>query len=472
MTAKKSILLSVLDTFSKKEHRELRKWLQSPAHNQREDVLDLYTGLLEHDHLGDDKNPAKEIMFELTYPGEPYDDARLRQVMHFLLKAVEEYLLYQELMDDEVRGRILLTRVYRQRQLSKSFQRAVDQARSLQEKIPFRNRQFLQNEYYIEYERYAYLSGLRRTVPLNLQELGDALDASYLANKLRLACLMLAHQTVYKADYDMGLLQEVLNLVEEKHYTEVPAIAIYYYSYKAIQDTGTEGHFEQLKKQIFDHGDLFPETEIRDIYLLSINYCIGRMNAGVTSFVREAFDLYKNGLEKKILIQNELVSRWTFRNVVTNGTMLKEFDWTERFINEYKVYLEEQYRENIVHYSMAKLHFEKKEYDQAMRLLAQMEYDDILMNLAAKTMLLKMYYESDELDILDSLLESVRVYMRRKKVIGYHKDNYQNIIALTRKLTNINPFEKDQLKRLREEVSATNPLTERRWLLEQIDDML
>jgi hypothetical protein len=468
MVVKKSILLHVLDAFSKKELRELRKWLQSPIHNQREDVLALFTLLVDQDLLGEDKNPAKELLFEFAYPDAPFDDARLRQTMHFLLKATEEYLLHQELMNDEVQGRILLARVYQRRQLNKSFQRAIDQAESLQERLPYRNRQYLQNAYFLEYERYTYLSGLRRTVPLNLQEVGNALDVSYLASKLRLACLMLAHQTVYKADYDTGLLEEVLQLVEDKHYTDIPAIAIYYYSYKALKSKDDETYFNHLKKQIFDHGDLFPESEIRDIYLLSINYCIGRMNAGVEGFVRQAFDLYKHGLEKKILIQNGLVSRWTFRNVVTNGTMLKEFEWTERFIQNYQQYLEDQYRENIVHYSMAKLHFEKKEYDQSMRLLAQMEYDDILMNLAAKTMLLKMYYERDELDALDSLLESMRVYMRRKKVIGYHKSNYQSIISLTRKLTHLNLYDKDSTKRFREEVLATNPLTERRWLLEQV----
>jgi len=164
-----------------------------------------------------------------------------------------------------------------------------------------------------------------------------------------------------------------------------------------------------------------------------------------------------------------LLSRYTFRNLVTNGTYLKEFAWVENFIVQYKPFLEERHRESIVHYSQAKLHHEKGDYPKAMKLLNQVEYDDILMNLTAKTMLLKMYYEQEEFDALESLLESMRSYMRRKKVIGYHKANYKNIIRYTKKLLKVNPFNKTAIAKIQEEVKDVNPLTEQEWLLRQLN---
>ena len=38
----KSVLTEIVLSLSKKEIRDLNKWLQSPAHNQREDVVNLF----------------------------------------------------------------------------------------------------------------------------------------------------------------------------------------------------------------------------------------------------------------------------------------------------------------------------------------------------------------------------------------------------------------------------------------------
>lgn len=467
----KSRLIQIFRTFSKKEVRDLRKWLQSPSHNQREDVVALFEYLVQNEHLDEENALAKEEVFANVYPGLAYDDAQMRQVMHFLLKSVEEFLIYEEWVEDPVKARITLARVYRRRQQGKLFQRTIDSAKELHEKQPLRNMTYLENTYLLEQEQYNYLSGLRRTVPLNLQEVSDALDIHFISTKLRQACLMLAHQTVFQTEYQIGLLPQVIGFVEQHAPFDVPAIAIYYHSYKALKERNSESHFQQLKEALLRYEDHFPESEIRDIYLLAINYCIGRMNAGVPEYVRETFELYRRGLEKKILLQDGFVSRFTFRNVVTNGTLLEEFDWTEHFIRDFQQYLEDQYRESIVHYSMAKLYFEKKDYGQAMPLLHQVEYDDILMTLNARTMLMKMYYELDEFNALDSLLESMRMYMRRKKVIGYHKANFKNIIHLTKKLANVNPYEQKHTKQLQAEIESANPLTEKKWLLAQLENI-
>ena len=99
----------------------------------------------------------------------------------------------------------------------------------------------------------------------------------------------------------------------------------------------------------------------------------------------------------------------------------------------------------------------------------QADYDDILLTLVAKTMLLKIYYELDEINALDSLLGSMHTYLQRKKVMGYHQSNYKNIIRYTRRLLRVAPYDDNQKQKLKAEIEQTNPLTERKWLLEQLD---
>jgi hypothetical protein len=464
-----SHLITVLKTLSKKEARDLKKWLNSPVHNQREDVVLLFEYLLTGEHLADDKFLQKERVFSKIYPGEAFEDAKLRQSMHFLLKSLEEFLIYQELREDEVRSRMALSSVYRKRKLDKAFQKTIKSIETLQENAPYRDEQYLRNEYLLQLEKYTFQEGKKRTVKMNLQEMSDALDLTFLADKLRQSCLMLAHQAVYKAQYDIGFLNEVLAFIEKGDFLQHPAIAMYYYGYKAISDESGQDYFQSLRQEIQKHKNYFPHSELRDIYLMAINYCVARINLGHAEMRKELFELYRNGIEDKILIEQNELSRFTFRNIINLGTALKEFEWINSFIDEYQDYLALQHRENFVHFSRAKLHFAKREYKQAMRMLAQSDFDDILTNLYSKSMLIIMYFEEEEIDALESLLESMRTYMRRKEVLGTHKVIYSNLIKYTRKLIRINPYDKDEKNKLKEEIERTSPLPEKEWFLKQLE---
>lgn len=464
-----SNLVVILKALDKKEFRELRKWLRSPAHNQREDVIDLFEYLTNNKRLEKSKLLEKERVFRKIFPKEPYDDAKLRQTMHFLLKAVEEFLVYSEMGEDEVRQRTVLASVYRKRKLDKVFQRTIRQVEALQEDPVYQDENYLRNEYLLQREKYIFWVDSRQQVQIDLKEISDALDYTFLADKLRQSCLVISHQKVYKADFKIGLIEEVLKYVEEQRLFHIPAVAIYYNVYKALTSENSETYFQRLRSAIAQFGPLFPQNEIRDIYLMAINYCIRRVNEGEKYFIQESFNMYKAGFEKGYLIENNFISRYTFYNVVAIALGLKEYDWIRHFLEEYQQFLEEKHRANTVDYCQARLYFEQKDYTRAMRLLAQIEFDEILINLRAKVMLLKIYHELDEADALDALLESMRTYINRKKGLGYHKHTFTNLIRLTKKLVRVNPFDAAQRKKLQSEIMETNPLTERAWLLEQLE---
>ena len=348
----------------------------------------------------------------------------------------------------------------------------MDISQQLQQQQPYRNHHYFENEYALQFEHYSYLSGLGRDTPLNLQEVSDANDIAYLTNKLKLSCIMYSHQAVFKTEYQMPLLEEVLKNIEANpDYLNIPAIAIYYYSYKAIAEKKKEKYFDLLKKQIEQYSALFPADEIRVIYLLAINYCIGQINAGKPEYYKVSFEFFDLGIRKNIFLEGGIVSRFTFSNAIIAALNLGKYNWADEFITTYSPYLDKKHKENYVRFYRARLFFERKQYDKAMPLFAQYESDDILMNLLAKTMLLKMYYELNEFSALDSLLDSMRTYIQRKKVMGYHKSVFKNLLRYSRKLLKVMPNDADQIQKLKTEIENADPLMERKWLLEQLEKM-
>ena len=142
------------------------------------------------------------------------------------------------------------------------------------------------------------------------------------------------------------------------------------------------------------------------------------------------------------------LSRWTFKNIVSAGLSLKEYNWVENFIKNFNQFLEEEYRESFMSYNYAKLYFEKGAHDKALEVFQRSVFNDFLTNIDSKIIQLKIYFEMDEIRLIESLLESMRAYLQRKKVMGYHKANYKNIIRYTKKLIKVNPYSKAQIEKV------------------------
>ena len=228
-------------------------------------------------------------------------------------------------------------------------------------------------------------------------------------------------------------------------------------------------YFDTFKKLIIKHQNLFPTSEIRVLYIMAINHCIQKINQeGGSTYLQEAFSLYRLGIEKDFLITNGIISRFSYRNIVSSGLKLQEFDWVSNFIHQYKKHLEKAVRESTFHYCLSRYHYETGDYLEAMKILQQNKYKDLISNLAAKTLLMKIYYEHQENNVLEYFLISFEAFIKRKKEIGYHKANYLNIIRLMKKMLTLNPFDKKAKLKLQEEVKTTQPLSERVCFLEQL----
>lgn len=462
-------LSDLFKELSFQEMRELAKYLRSPLFNQQQKTIELFEYMRKRMNRG----WKNENIFKHLFPNERYDIKKIHHLNSKLLHHIESYLAWKEFKTDHIQHDLYLLKAYRKKNMDKSFVRLKKQIEKKLDETPHRNESYHHLQYQIQKEQFQNNRESGRTVEFNLQEISNVQDIHFISDKLKHACNILSHQTMYKKTYDLGLLDEVIKKLDKNpHYLELPAISIYYHAFMALSDNGNAQSFNALKKLLDQSIKHFFPSEQRDVYILAINFCIRRINSGDKEFMREVFNLYQTGLRDKVFIENGILSRWTYNNIIVAALKLEEFDWAENFIYDYKKSLDEKTREDSFNYNLAKFHFEKKDYQKTMPLLIQTKYDDLLHNLGAKTMLAKMYYELSEWDALDNLLDSFRVYISRKKDIGYHKENYTNIISFFKKMVKINQYEKEALFDLKSQITTTKILTEREWLLNQIEALI
>ena len=464
---KKSKLLDVFLSISNKEIKEISLFIRSPFYNRRQTVVDLFDFLVENKDLPEGAL-SKEKAWKYVFPNQEYEDSKMRYTMSFLLQVLKEYLINQEFKKDKTYSHILLCRALRHRGIDNLFEKEMGATIDWQEKQSFRDAHFHYNNYLLGIERETYLAQKTRAIDPELQTSVDELTSFYISDMLRQSCGALSLQSLMQRDYTLNFLKEVLEHVEHNDYSDKPAIGVYFNGYKALKDLDDEESFKQLKLLIERHWPDFPMEESRNIYVLAINCCIKRLNRGNRAYIREGFELYKSGLENKVLLENGVLSKYTYDNAARLGLALKEFDWVEFFLKSYKSYLPASDRENIFTYSLAVFYFQKPDYENAMELLLKVDFKDVLNNLDARRMLLRMYYELGEYNALESLLESFKVYLNRQKNIGYHKDHYVNLIYFINKMLRTNLDDRGQKNKLIKEIESRSSVAEKSWLLEQL----
>jgi hypothetical protein len=475
----KTLLYEALSSLSPAELREFGKFVRSPFFNLKPQLVALFDYFHQCRENGEkpDTEQAYSALERAIVPSPkgrkrhkaPDADQKLRLANSSLLALLEKYLAYKEKFEDADRAKIRVAAAYRKRNLGKHFQIVWREARQGRERLPWRHADYFHDLNLLEWEQYQFIAATQRTVPLNLQEVSDQMDTAFIARKLRLACAALSHQVVFNTEYKVGMLDMILQYVEAENLVQIPTVGLYFYCYKFLTEAESDAHFERFREMLFAHAELFPPDELRSFYLLAINFGIKKINESAEGWLRATLDLYKSALERDLLLENERLSRFAFNNIVAIALRTGELDWAEQFILQYKPRLERQWREVTASLNLARVAYARRDFKAALLNLQRSDYKDLFNNLTAKTLQLKIYYETSEYALLESHLSSMQNFIRRHAGIGYYRTNYGRIVHFTRQLMTLNFSNTKATAALREQIEKEEVLTEKEWFLEMLD---
>ena len=462
-------VFELIKTLEAAEIRDMRIILRSDWFNYREDVRLLFDILVRAVASGRGEMPEKAAVFKKIYPEKTPDDRLLRLLGSWLTDAIEDYLRWKSLAAQPAGNYLVLASAYRKKNLPTLFQKNIRRAQECLEQQPVRNADYLRQKHDVMAENFRFEAATKRTEALQVQEMSDALDHWFFAQKLRQICTALSHQNVFKTEYKFSLLEPILEQIERDNLLRYPAIDLYYHCYIVLSEPDNEAGFARFLEKIVQHGTCFPEEELRDLYVLGLNFCTRRINEGSQAHVRAGFELYRAGFEKKIFLVDGVLSRFTYRNAAALGLLLGELEWVRTFLEEFRTFIEPRYRDSNYYFSLARWEYEMKNYDAALLLLQHSESDDLLAALAARTLAAKILFNIGAFDALHSHLDAMQIFLKRHKEISYHRANYVNFIRFTRKLATATAGQKAELQTAIQQEKA---VSEKKWLLEIVNDEL
>lgn len=462
-----SKVILLLQSFSNQEFREFSKFLQSPFFNKKKDVLLMYEALRKAAPDFNKHKIERHFIMKKVYPKQAFEEKKYKYLSNLLLKLAERYISLKETESREMIQEYHLMNAYVKRGLDKNYNFIYNKAQTVQEKSLRRDSNFYYREFLLKNVAAEHFD--RKKVRKNnrhLEELIQTLDIYYLANKLKYTCHILNNNKFISGNAQTQLPLEIIHLLNRNDFSSYPAIHLYFNLYQLMTEEN-EAFFSETKKSLAQYQQTFDQEELKEIYYYLINYCITQLvkNTNTDYYLLELHRMYQEGIASELLLEDGFLSPWTFKNAIKIGLRLEKFDETASFIEVNKIRLKPEFRTDAYHYNMAELFYKKKDLEKSIGHLNNVDYSDIFYILGSKKLLLKIYYETNEYDALESLLSSFQTYLKRNKLIS--EDNRKTYLNFTRSLNKIIKDEnnKHQLKEL---IENTSPLTDKNWLLQII----
>lgn len=408
--------------------------------------------------------PKHLTMFDLVCKNKSLDKISVedRLIQSDLYKMIEKYIVMQKAVaDDKYCGQTLLE-TFRLQENQKLFDTFLNKERET-------NLQNPDTEYgaILAYEKWKFDLLKSRFTNVEIDTIVSLNDRALILQKLKLSVNLASQSTLITKDQNFGLLPKILTYIEQQEMDKHDDIGLYYYCWMMMNFSKEERWFEKFDTLFKKVSDAIADDEKSLLYFQGINFCIRRYNNGEKEYGHILMNYYVEGLDKGYLLSNGWLSRNTYRNICTIAIRLQRMDEAKKITIEYKDLLRHVDRESAYHFNLANMAFSEKKYDEAITSMQKVDFDDHLANLFAKTLLLKIYYESGQFRLLDSHLDAMQVYLQRQKIVGYHRINYDKMIKYTKKILKQNPYDKDGKEKLIVEISQESSVTDKEWLVKQ-----
>lgn len=472
---KKSKIITLLSQLSVREQIRFKDYVHAAFFNKHEATQRLLDCLLTFAPDFQSEKMNKAAVYGQVFPNKTYQEVKLNYVISKLVDLLSDFLAYEEYATNKYRKKYYSLKAVHRLQVPKQEASLIRKYELLQEQ-----------QWYVEasdyYEQFLFY-GIRNQIHLgkeqrlfdaNLQLQNNALDYFYFAQKLKIACDMLSRNVVIQANYEATYIETLVGQVEDAAFNmeEHPCIHIYYQILKTLKG-GLESDYQVLKELIEQYATVFLPDELLLIYDYAENYCIRQINNGAIHFYYEFLDLYKQKLERDLLLKDGYLPESDYKNIVTAGVRIKDFEWVERFIHERKKQLHPDVQENAFNYNLAVFYYATKQYTEALRLLVTIHFTDIAYGVGAKNIQLQSYYELEEFEALLSLLDTFRLYVRRHKTQSdYRKKANLNMLKIVKKVVKLKEksmtITTKQLEKEKEVLiqlyETTSPLSNADWI--------
>lgn len=472
-------ILKTLQTLDPATFRRLGDAFASPYFTNSPLLLKLYTLLKKEYPAFDTRKLNKEKIFKALYPGKPFNDGALRVLVREFARITEDFVVFESLKNDESSHLKMLTRWYGEHNLYAEFEKSTHTLLAKMEIQPYRDVEYF-NDAAGLYASYFFHEGTEKHTLDDqvLTQLMESMDRSYILFKMRVASEMKNRERILSKQYDIPLLNETIALGAAELLKDNLPFRMYNMLFTMYPESDNPETFYALKDLFTTEiGKLRPFDQSMMITQLC-NYAVLQLNKGNNRFSKELFELYQLAITYNLLLSNGKIEAAVYQNIVSSGCREKELVWTKEFVKEYTPFLDADIRQDCQTMALAMISFNQSEYDQAIQLITKHHFFNVLIQINARTILAKAWFEKFILnyDCYDQLiyqLDANEKFTRRNNIVSrLKKEENLNFLMTLRQLVLLITEKKPASfvrSRLENNLNSRYPIISKDWFLLKID---
>lgn len=469
-------LIQSLDTRTRKK---ARSFLISPYFNTNETLVKCFDYIDQQVSRG--QSIDKQKLWVKLFGKTPYKDIKLRKIFHDITQALRSFFAVESLMahpSAKLKSEIDFCKNHN---IIELHNRYLSELNEQANETSLSSRALL--DIYFSAIDVGDLVTDSRVRDKGLKDakifddfdlLKNVLYTGFLTEVIRLTILKRDHDSIrginLNGSNDFFITEQMLREIGD-HVLSNDLLEIYLDIHKSIFQDDQELDSLAILEALKDFGR-DKRKEIKFLYEYLNNYLTRQSNLGNKMYF-ELFMLYKFGLQQEYIVRVNQIDAVYYENIVMVACRSKEYSWALNFIDEYYSYLAPEYRQSAYSFSKARIYNNMGNHDEVIKVLMNVEYENLTYKLNSRIMLMMAFYELDELDPLDSTIKSFKVFLRRNRNISSRrKNNFRDFCDVVFHLVKaIERKDKERVKKALTVMNGNPGIPSSWWLKEKIQEV-
>jgi hypothetical protein len=421
--------LDILKSLSPEDVKSLGDFLKSPYFNSKETVVKLHKEIIR---MHPDYKPEKfeyEKMYKKIYGGE-FKEQTMKNLYSEFGGLLKKFIAHQNLEENESTFQLSLVNGLHERGAFAQSLKNIEVFKAKISEQKEKDEDDLLSLYLLDnVKNYDYIASGKFNLDDYHSNVNICID--------RLICYFMeilfyysredllvlkAYNVKKRKDFLKEAFLEAFDTEKffktDDSYFPSHSIKVRYLLFKYFFKDVTEEEFYELKKIIFENLSNFTDELKTECWGNLVTLILLKFVAKDKKFYNEAIsiskyfdelDYFKSSPKAKISIS-------LYRDVFGTALVVNDFEWAEYFINKYCSHLEGAV-ENERNYSLGRLSFQLKKYEQSLEYLSKVIFLQVYEKINVRFYLLMNYIELKSYQPAISMLNSIRQFYLESKEI-------------------------------------------------------
>jgi hypothetical protein len=482
----KNEFFSLLRKLNPDERGRLTGFLSNSYYSHNKNLISLFKYLTRFHPDYNISQKDKTDIFTGIYGNIPYNDSSYRSLMHLLKARVEDFLVIEIALKDEKFKKFTLMKYFYDNNIDGIFDKSTHKIeKGLKEKLNDFSSEDLLVSYHLEVLKYNYHKTRTKILhSKNVELKSSMINNSGVYLSLHFFIEMVSDFVIQKTlkssfEYKSRIslnIDEILDLKKfELIFTGATLNQVYHLYlllFKTFSDPANEDHYLMYKKAVEDALDKLDTSDAAFHSSCLVSYCIMKKNQGKNDkYETELWNLYQLILEKRLYAnsRNRYLDLSLYRAILFLGIRLKLHDQVKGFIENYHSEVDPKEIKNLLNLGYAYFYYDKGQFGLALDHAKYIKLSDFVFKYDVKNLLVKLYYELEHRDSLDSMIHSYHEFLRNDIILNSNtKQQFQNFLEHVEKLLKYSdggnklelPYDKDEL------IKAENVYA-KEWLIQK-----